>query len=138
MLLVLLDEAGMGSTKNLWHSPRQAKDRFALSQDTRTDGLLELEAYGIVDKRRSSVAPGVFDFKRMRNVYDLHIEQLTVAPGEPRPRVALAPKHLDGLVIEELERLLEDTEPESSLSGGIESGSHGPATAATDAHGPST
>ena len=86
MLLVMLDEAaGSGRTERLWHSPSQAAERFALSPDTRTDGLLELEAYGVLDKKRTSISPGVFDFKRLRNVYDLHLEQLTVAPGDARP-----------------------------------------------------
>lgn len=27
----------------------------------------------------------MFDYKRVRNVYDLHLEQLLVLPGEERP-----------------------------------------------------
>lgn len=125
MLLVLLDEAGKagkGSIRGLWHSPRLAQDRFALSQDTRTNGLLELEAYGIVDKRRSSISPGVFDFKRVRNVYDLHLEQLTVAPGAPRPRAVLVPERLDGLVMEELERILQDVDENHASFGDAAAG----------------
>jgi hypothetical protein len=99
MLLVMLDEsAGAGRTTNLWHSPRQASERFALSQDTRTDGLLELEAYGIIDKKRSSITPGVFDYRRMRNVYALHAEQLDVAPGERRPHQVKSPQQFDNLL----------------------------------------
>jgi hypothetical protein len=86
MLLVMLDEAGMaGRVNGLWQSPQQAQDRFGLSQDTRTDGLLELEAYGIVGKKRSPVSPGVFDFRRLRNVYDLYLEQLDLPPRTLRP-----------------------------------------------------
>jgi len=86
MLLVLLDDMSRRKDPDgIWHSPKQAEQRFALSQDTRTDGLLELEAYGVVDRRRDPVSPGVFDYRRVRNVYDLHLEQLTVLPGDNRP-----------------------------------------------------
>lgn len=109
MLLVMLDEAaGSGQTTGLWHSPRMARERFGLSQDTRTDGLLELEACGILDMRRSPVSPGVFDYRRLRNVYDLHLEQLEVSPGTPRPRKLLAPERPDHLDIIQLEKLLEE------------------------------
>lgn len=118
MLLVLLDEAGKGNARNLWHSPSQAQQRFALSQDTRTNGLLELEAYGIIDKKRSSISPSVFDFKRVRNVYDLHIEQLEVAPGAPRPRSPVVPRSLDKEIEKELERILRgEDEPEAAEKG---------------------
>lgn len=86
MLLVMVLEARYSRrTKGLWHSPAQASSRFGLSQDTRTAGLQELELYGIVDRRTGPVSPGVFDMKRRRNVYDLHLEQLLVDPGQPRP-----------------------------------------------------
>lgn len=86
MLLVMVLEARYSRrTTGLWHSPGQASARFGLSQDTRTAGLQELERYGIVDRRTGPVSPGVFDMKRRRNVYDLHVEQLKVDPGQPRP-----------------------------------------------------
>lgn len=86
MLLVMVLEARYSrKTKGLWHSPAQSNSRFGLSQDTRTAGLQELELYGIVDRRTGPVSPGVFDMKRRRNVYDLHLEQLRVEPGKPRP-----------------------------------------------------
>jgi hypothetical protein len=108
MLLVMLDEAGSGQATGLWHSPRMARERFALSQDTRTDGLLELEACKIIDMRRSPVSPGVFDYRRLRNVYDLHLEQLEVPPGTPRPRKPVAPERPDRLDVNQLEKLLEE------------------------------
>lgn len=95
MLLVMIDESMYKrSPKKLWHSPRQAWERFALSQDTRSNGLIELEHYGIVSSRRTPIAPGVFDFKRMRNVYDLHMETLTVDPGSERPERPLNPEQV--------------------------------------------
>ncbi|WP_433032447.1 hypothetical protein [Actinomycetospora sp. CA-053990] len=86
MLLILMSESRYKrSTTRLWHSPKQAADRFAISQDSRTAGLIELEDYGLVTKKRTPISPGVFDFRRMRNVYDLHLETLTVDPGKGRP-----------------------------------------------------
>jgi hypothetical protein len=98
MLLVMVLEARYsGRTRGLWHSPAQAKQRFGLSQDTRSAGLQELELYGIVDRRTGPVSPGVFDMKRRRNIYDLHLEQLRVHPGEPRPADEVG---LEDLVLE--------------------------------------
>jgi hypothetical protein len=96
MLLVMIDESRYsGRTDRLWHSPSQAERRFGLSQDTRSAGLQDLAFYKIVTMRRSSISPGVFDFKRLRNVYDLHLEQLTVEPGQPRPAgVTITPEVL--------------------------------------------
>ncbi len=86
MLLVMMSESRYSrSTTRLWHSPRQAADRFALSQDSRSAGLRELERYQIVSMKPAPISPGVFDFRRMRNVYNLHLETLTVEPGQSRP-----------------------------------------------------
>lgn len=86
MLLVMVLEARYsGRVDRLWHSPAQAERRFGLSEDTRGAGLAELVLYGVVDKKTAPVSPGVFDMKRRRNIYDLHLEQLLVEPGQPRP-----------------------------------------------------
>jgi hypothetical protein len=86
MLLVMVLEARYSRrVDRLWHSPAQAERRFGLSEDTRGAGLAELVLYGIVDKKTAPVSPGVFDMKRRRNIYDLHLEQLLVEPGQPRP-----------------------------------------------------
>lgn len=86
MLLVMVLEAKYSRrTTSLWHSPALAKSRFGLSQDSRTAGLRELEKYKIVDRKTQGVSSKVFDRKRRRNTYDLHLEQLNVTPGQPRP-----------------------------------------------------
>jgi hypothetical protein len=86
MLLVMMDEAaGSMSNERLWHSPSKAKSRFGLSPDVRSAGLRELTAAGILTMKKTSINPGVFDFRRLRNVYDLHLEQLTVEPGDTPP-----------------------------------------------------
>jgi hypothetical protein len=86
MLLVMMDEAaGSMSNERLWHSPSQAKSRFGLSPDVRSAGLRELTAAGILTMKKSSISPGVFDFRRLRNVYDLHLEQMSVEPGDAPP-----------------------------------------------------
>jgi hypothetical protein len=86
MLLVMMDEsAASKKTTRLWHSPNQAARRFGFSQDVRSAGLRELAAYGLVTLHRIPISSGVFDFRRMRNAYDLHLEQLLVEPGQERP-----------------------------------------------------
>jgi hypothetical protein len=35
--------------------------------------------------KKPSINPDFFDFLRLRNVYDLHLEQLTVEPGDTPP-----------------------------------------------------
>lgn len=73
MLLVLYAELGQDppATTDLWFSPRQADLQYALSEDTRSKGLRELRATGLIDARQKSITPDVFDFRRLRNVYRL-------------------------------------------------------------------
>ncbi len=73
MLLVLYTELGRrdAATTDLWFSPQQADLRFALSEDTRSKGLRELRAAGLVTASRRSIFPDTFDFRRLRNVYQL-------------------------------------------------------------------
>jgi hypothetical protein len=86
MLLVMMDQsAASHNTARLWHSPSQAVRRFGFSQDVRSAGLRELTAYGVVTVHRIPISSGVFDFRRLRNAYDLHLEQLYVEPGQERP-----------------------------------------------------
>lgn len=71
MLLVLYAELGQDppATTDLWFSPRQADRQYGLSEDTRSKGLRELRATGLITARRKSITPDVFDFRRLRNVY---------------------------------------------------------------------
>lgn len=78
MFLVLVTELGRrdpGET-DLWFSPQQADMRFALSEDTRTKGLRELRAAGLITAKRRSISPDTFDFRRLRNVYRLDWAEL--------------------------------------------------------------
>lgn len=95
MLLVLYAELGNKrnpETTDLWLSPNQADLRYGLSEDTRSKGLRELQAAGIVSVRRQTVASNTFDFQRRRNVYRLHPQRLreqAESPSQPRPRKPL-------------------------------------------------
>ncbi|MFI0453701.1 hypothetical protein [Actinomadura sp. 6N118] len=96
MLLVLYAELGnqKPETTNLWFSPRQADLQYGLSEDTRTKGLRELRAAGLVTARRQSIAPDTFDFQRLRNVYRLethHLQQPAELPEDLTPPPALTP-----------------------------------------------
>src|SRR5262249_9202605 len=61
---------------DLWFSPRQADLRFGLSEDTRSKGLRELRAAGLITAYRQPVATDTFDFRRLRNVYHLEPKRL--------------------------------------------------------------
>jgi hypothetical protein len=88
MLLVLLLEFGSrrpttespDEVREVWFSPAVAEQRYALSEDTRSAGLRELERYGLVTTRRRRVSPDALDFRRLRNTYVLHPETLNQTP----------------------------------------------------------
>jgi hypothetical protein len=76
--LVLYTELGNrpAATTGLWFSPGQADLRFGLSEDTRSKGLRELRAAGLITAHRQPVAADTFDFQRLRNVYHLEPQRL--------------------------------------------------------------
>lgn len=99
LLLIMRLEANYARrSTGLWHSPAQFAQRFGLSADTRKVGLAELVRFGILDKRTAPVSPGVFDKKRRRNTYNLHLEQLEVFPGKRRP--SLTPNEAQALALD--------------------------------------
>lgn len=93
MMLVLYTELGNSpaATTDLWFSPRQASMRYGLSEDTRSKGLRELRAAGVINARQRSASRDTFDFRRLRNTYRLNPSRLadlaevpvTVAPSPP-------------------------------------------------------
>lgn len=90
MLLVLYTELGRRDplTTDLWLSPSQAEMRLALSEDTRSKGLRELRASGLVSASRRSISPDTFDFRRVRNVYHLNravMDQPAAVPEKTDP-----------------------------------------------------
>lgn len=60
----------------VWFSPDQADKLYALSSDTRSRGLEELRAGGLVVVRRRALSGDVFDVRRFRNVYTLDEDRL--------------------------------------------------------------
>lgn len=84
MLLVLLSElAGRSaSDTDLWFSQSQADRRFFLSNETRGAGLRELTRLGLVAARRQSITRGLFDFRRVRNVYRFNPDALNDGPPD--------------------------------------------------------
>jgi DNA-binding transcriptional ArsR family regulator len=93
MLLVLYTELGNrpAATTDLWFSPSQADHRFGLSEDTRSKGLRELRAAGLITARRQSVATDTFDFQRLRNVYHLEPQRLQQPASLPEEIKLQAP-----------------------------------------------
>jgi len=89
MFLVLLAENGGLGEKALWFSPREADTRFALSEDTRSKGLRELAAAGLITTKRRPVNETDFtaDALHMRNVHYLHLDRLNETAEIKRRRV---------------------------------------------------
>lgn len=85
MLLVLFVELGQkDSTKtDLWFSPTWAKKIYGLSEDTRSKGLRELRAAGLVSARRRSASRDALDLRRLRNTYRLEMDQFSRTASVP-------------------------------------------------------
>ncbi|WP_067470063.1 hypothetical protein [Actinomadura macra] len=88
--LMLLEQYGPGRLDEdapaVWISPKILKDRYGLSDDTRTRGMKELEAFGLVTVKRQPINPDDFDIERIRNTYTLNIDTIQ----EPAKRGNLA------------------------------------------------
>ena len=93
MLLVLYTELGNrpATTTDLWFSPHQADLRFGLREDTRSKGLRELRAAGLITAYRRPVATDTFDFQRLRNVYHLEPQRLLQPASLPKEIKLKAP-----------------------------------------------
>lgn len=96
MLLILFAELGQGDAAktDLWFSPRVADETFGLSEDTRSKGLRELRAAGLISARRKAVSRDQLDFRRLRNTYRLTLERFSdvaEVPVDPDPTPPIAP-----------------------------------------------
>jgi hypothetical protein len=79
MLIVLRVQVGAKDpdTEEVWIALDYAEKAFLLSEETRTRGLRELQRAGLVGiRRRQLVATDSFNFRRFRNVYQLHLAAL--------------------------------------------------------------
>jgi len=93
MLIVLRVQVGAKDpdTEEVWISPEYADKAFLLAEETRTRGVRELQRAGLVTiRRRQLVATDSFDFRRFRNVYQLHLGALAT-PAAVRVPVKDAP-----------------------------------------------
>jgi hypothetical protein len=80
MLLVLLAERGPKDVREFfWFSPKQAEQRYALSEDTRTRGVAELADAGIITIKREPVSEDM-GWSRVRNTYRVNIYRLKNPP----------------------------------------------------------
>ena len=88
MLIVLRVHVGAKDpdTEEVWTAPDYAEKAFLLSEETRTRGLRELRRAGLIDiRRRQLVATDSFDFRRLRNVYQLRLSALNQPAMVPVP-----------------------------------------------------
>lgn len=60
----------------LWISPKNLADHYAISDDTRSKGMTELQDLGLITISRRPINPGDFDIQRLRNTYTLHLDAL--------------------------------------------------------------
>lgn len=96
MLLVLYVELGQNNPRStdLWFSPARADKLYGLSEDTRSKGLRELRAAGLISARKRSASRNALDFRRLRNTYRLEIDKFAEkarVPTEPNPAAPMRP-----------------------------------------------
>ncbi|MFH8574012.1 hypothetical protein [Streptomyces sp. NPDC017993] len=94
MFLVLLCQRGPADDDTaLWFSPKEAQNRYDLSEDTRGKGLRELADAGLVTTKRRAINPTDFEVVHMRNVHYLKLDRLNeTASLTPKRRVVRIPK----------------------------------------------
>lgn len=88
MLIILRVQVGAKDpdTEEVWIAPDYATKAFLLSEETRTRGVRELQAAGLVTiRRRKLVTTDSFDFRRFRNVYQLNLPKLEQPAAIPVP-----------------------------------------------------
>ena len=88
MLIVLRVQVGAKdpATEEVWISPEYAAKALLLSEETRTRGVRELQRAGLLTiRRRQLVTSDSFDFRRLRNVYQLHLGTLVNPAVVPIP-----------------------------------------------------
>ena len=86
MLLVLLEaRGGRVGDKELWFSPSVAENRYTLSENTRSAGVHELAAAGLLVVHRRPVDPQAVTYRRVRNTYTLLLENLSRPAGQDKP-----------------------------------------------------
>jgi hypothetical protein len=96
-LLILLDQQalkmpGLPKLLPMWFSPKVLRDRYALSDDTRTKGMTDLRELGLINISRQPINPGDFDLERIRNAYTLNLGTLS----HPARRQQTTPEPLAG------------------------------------------
>lgn len=65
-----------------WVSPARARKIYGVSEDTWSKGIAELRARGVIKIRKRPVGEDDFDFRRVRNTYNLvRKEKLIVLPS---------------------------------------------------------
>ena len=70
-ILLVLGQVTYTKTQRGYVSPRKARERYDLSEDTWSRGVAELKAHGIVEVFRRPVQENVFELRRLRNEYRL-------------------------------------------------------------------
>jgi hypothetical protein len=87
-MLLVISAVTFSDTDWEWVSPRIARSRYGISEDTWSRGIAELKARKIIEIRRRPVAIDDFDFRRLRNEYRVVRDdsRRIVFPAPPKPR----------------------------------------------------
>ncbi len=86
-MLLVLGQVTFTEKEWEWVSPRIARSRYGISEDTWSRGVAELKARKIIEIRRRPVALDDFDFRRLRNEYRITRDDSwrVVLPAPPKP-----------------------------------------------------
>jgi hypothetical protein len=86
-MLLVIGEVTFSDREWDWVSPRIARRRYGISEDTWSRGIKELYAQQIIEIRRRPVSLDDFDFRRVRNTYRVGRDnsRRIILPAPPTP-----------------------------------------------------
>ncbi len=92
MLLALLDASRGSNPSEIWFSERVADARYTLTEETRSKGLAELEAFDVLSRKVRAIKTEQLAAPRLRHAYILDTHRLQELPlSEMEMQEPLAP-----------------------------------------------
>ena len=81
MWLILAEMQGGRESQDVWVQPNEARERYALSDDTFTKGISELERHDLVRVSKQPQGAAEAHYNRLRNAYYLYGGRFHDKPG---------------------------------------------------------